>query len=482
MNRNQELLNYIQTQLAENEERLLVKLDNQSIAGNPLSPRELYKILQDNINNFLNNLQPFERWIIMPGLRGVGKTTLMIQIFLWLKQVKKIQNVIYISLDEIIALADLKEVLATYEQLLGEKFYQLKKPVFILIDEIQFDSSWAEVLKIIYDWNENVYILCTGSSSVNLQMGADIHGRRAQICRVFPLNFREYQLIYHQIPPNHKLSRRIFDILYCSANAQEVYDGLIKISGHVDQQWTVYKKNSLDHYFDIGTMPFAFYKESFTAYEALKNMMQRILTEDIRTNLNPQLNTLHHIEQLIQILADSGDFVETNKLTNLLQISRVQLLNILDALVKAEFLTKIPACGTNITVSRQPVKYTFMSPAMRVAQRSIKSTKAMRLASQGLVLEDIAALHYHREFTTQGKGLLTHPYNKKGEMTDFILKTTDNQQIAIEFGLGNKNTSQAIKTMKKFPCKYSLIFSKTDVKLDPKLQIINIPLDYFFLI
>ena len=56
------MLNYIQTQLTENEERLLVKLDNQSTAGNPLSPRELYKILQDSVNNFLNNLQPFERW------------------------------------------------------------------------------------------------------------------------------------------------------------------------------------------------------------------------------------------------------------------------------------------------------------------------------------------------------------------------------------------------------------------------------------
>lgn len=481
MSPQQHLLNYVQAQLSDNVNRLSVKLANISDSDAPPPKRYLYRVLKQNIEHFLLKQKPSERWIIVPGLRGVGKTTLLIQIFLWLKNDKGVQDVIYISLDEIIASHNLKAVLSAYERLLGQKFYQLGRPVFILIDEIQVDSNWPQTIKQIYDWNDNVFIICSGSSATGLQINADIAGRRAQVKKLLPLDFKEYQSIYHQRRPNYQLSDKIRTALYDAGDASTAYQQLKKLQPLVNKQWTIYQKSQLDHYFDIGTMPFSIHKDVTTAYEALRNNIFQIIATDTKLHHNFSPESLYSFERLIQILADGGDVISTKKLVDTLQISRGQLFNILDALVKAEFLIKIPACGTNLTVNKQPVKYSFMSPAMRVAQRSIRVTKAMQLTSRGLILEDIAALHYYKEFACQGRGLLTYPYDKRGEMADFILRLTAGKQIALEFGLGHKNISQLTKTMRKFKCHYGLLFSQTPLKLVDK-YCVTVPLDYFYLV
>lgn len=67
------LKEYIQNQIAQSEERL--KGYTRDITGNKFKPRNVYVLLRGYVKNFLKSGEN-PRMVIMPGLRGVEKTTL----------------------------------------------------------------------------------------------------------------------------------------------------------------------------------------------------------------------------------------------------------------------------------------------------------------------------------------------------------------------------------------------------------------------
>jgi len=64
---------------------------------------------------------------------------------------------------------------------------------------------------------------------------------------------------------------------------------------------------------------------------------------------------------------------------------------------------------------------------------------------------------------------------------DFILQILNNKQIIIEVGMGDKDKKQIINSIKKIKSDYNLVFSNSELKIDQDLQIVFIPLDYYFL-
>lgn len=73
----QELIQYLQKQILTTDDRL--KHFTHSPAGEKYPQRFLYVKLQKYINDFLDK-KSSNRMVIIPGFRGVGKTTLMAQI------------------------------------------------------------------------------------------------------------------------------------------------------------------------------------------------------------------------------------------------------------------------------------------------------------------------------------------------------------------------------------------------------------------
>ena len=143
-----QIITYLQTQLRESSSRLLEYTVDSS--GKEFKRRSMALIIDKYINNFkLKGSEP--RWVAISGLRGVGKTTILAQIFINLKCDK--DHKLYISLDESknILNADLWQLLQVYEELLGCSFESLKSEVYIFIDEVHYDPSWNIVLKTIYD-------------------------------------------------------------------------------------------------------------------------------------------------------------------------------------------------------------------------------------------------------------------------------------------------------------------------------------------
>ncbi|MDD4737980.1 MAG: hypothetical protein PHF54_01875, partial [Candidatus Pacebacteria bacterium] len=91
--KNKELKEYLQTLISQSENR--AKGMTMDANGNPLFKRNVFFELNDIVNSFLKKgTDP--RIIVMPGLRGTGKTTLLSQLYLSLKENSKL----YISIEE----------------------------------------------------------------------------------------------------------------------------------------------------------------------------------------------------------------------------------------------------------------------------------------------------------------------------------------------------------------------------------------------
>lgn len=483
MNNNLNLRDYILNQMGRNH--LIQEIDKRQYFA-----RNMKVLLQKHVKDFLSKKSE-ERWIIIPGLRGVGKTTLVAQVYQWVYQqwvrdkteAEKL-NIIYMSLDVVNNLGgDLMSSLNIYESLLTNRFENTDQPVFIFIDEVQVDPNWAKVLKTIYDRTSNVFMICTGSAATYLQMDADIAGRRAIIERLYPLSFTEYQMLSLRQLPTKGLKQQLMDIFYYSTSASEVYEKLEKIRGSLDQAWSKYDPHQIEKYLQSGTMPFAVNRSQASIDQALIDNINKIVSSDlvIDRRFNFSYSSIETIKQLLILLAGSSSTPSLSALKDTLGVDTKNLLEMLQALVKAEVLIRIPAYGGTFATVRQPVNYQFMSAALRNSYWNITGNARTAESRRGQLMEDVAALHYYREFNTRSKGIVNYIYSKnKAIDCDFILKVANQRQIAIEFGLGKKTDKQVQTTMTNINCDYGLVFSNADLEL--RQNIVLIPLRYFFLV
>lgn len=456
--------------------------------------RQMKELLIKYIDDFVQG-KPNERWVVMPGLRGVGKTTLMAQVYAWAykqwgetKPGKPGIQMVYISLDVVRSLGIkdnlMLNVLEAYQSILGVSLERIDRPVLLFFDEVQVDPEWSKVLKTIYDRTDNVFMLCTGSAATYLQMDADAAGRRAKISRLYPLNFTEYQMLVHDKSPIRGLGEELKQACYYSSSAEQAYRRLRHLESCFNKAWQNYDTNSINHYLKTGTMPFTFDRDLPDIYDALINNVDKIVTMDLIGDRRFGFGSasIIKIKQLLTVLAGSSTTPKLSTLREILETDTKNLWQILDALTKAEMLIKVHAHGNEVTATKRPVRYFFMSTAIRQAYCYITGKESADVTRRGQALEDIAALHYHREFNTKSRGDLTYYYAKKDPgHCDFILRLAGGGQIALEFGAGNKGTRQVEETMREVDCTYGLVFSQSSLRLHREENIVKVPLRYFWL-
>ncbi len=471
-----ETIQYVNNQLIRATDRL----KHYTHVGNWAHPtRHGFIRIEKYIKIFLEG-QRESRWIIIPGLRGVGKTTFLAQLFLRFKARVKKDHILYVSVDDIVTAGiTLNEVLFAYEKVLGQTFESLSEPVILLIDEVQQDPKWAAVLKSMYDRARNVFVVCTGSSAVQLQTNADV-ARRGIFEKLYPLSFGEYQMLKNNKFPQPALKQGIKSALYDSATAQEVYTRLLLLEKSVNTQWSRFDPKDVNEFLSTGTLPFTLKAQDLTIYERIGRLIDRMITNDIPQLGKFDVQTLGVIKKLLFIMADSNDGFSINKASIILGVDRLTLTAVLDALEKAEIVIRVAPHGSSVVAVRKPSKYLFMSPAIRMSLLSITGLDETFLNRRGKLLEDVAALHFYREFVANGAGGITFDSALGG--ADFILQIANKKQIAIEIGMGDKEFGQVKNTMDKVRCDYGLIICASDsVNLSEKDNIVKIPHKYFLL-
>ncbi len=475
-NMKKDAIEYVQNQLNRSEDRLRPYV--YATPSFTFPERHMVVRIKKYVTDFLSGERDF-RWVVVPGLRGVGKTTAMAQVFLSTKRSSRTaSSFLYMSVDDLVTRGlTLNDALDAYESLLGKPFERLDTPALLFIDEVQQDKNWAAVLKSLHDRGRNVFLFCTGSSAVSLQSNPDV-ARRAKFEKLYPLSFGEYQMIKNNIFPQNGLKEKIKYALYGASSAQVAFDRLKPLEINVDSQWSRFDRADVDEYLLNGTLPFTLKAIAPNAYDNINILLDRIIDKDIKELGQFDAPTLSAIKRLLFIMADS-DIVSVNKVKDIIQLSYNTVMAVLDVLERAELIIKVPAQGSKTNQARKASKYLFMSPAIRSALLSVSGVEGTYLTRKGKYLEDIAGLHFYREFVAPRIGSLTHDASQGS--ADFILQIADKKQIAFEVGLGAKNFAQVKKTMQNFKMDFGVVVCPTELILSKEDNVLKLPLDYFLL-
>ncbi len=476
----EEILKYLQNQLVQIPFRLRAYVQDEQSKKYP--QRNIYIKIDKYLKDFLVNPKAQDRWIIIPGLRGVGKTTILAQLFLNHYQEVDQQRMLYISLDEVVNVlgSSLKDVLAAYERILGESFEKLTKPLFIFIDEAQYDPKWASVLKSVYDRSNKVFVVCSGSSAVSLQTNPDVI-RRSIFQKLFPTSFTEFLMIRDGKLPVKDLKENLKVAIFNADSAKDAYKKLKKYEQSVMSAWSSIDRHYVDEYLKIGTLPFAIrMKDEARVYQTISLLLDKVINQDVQSLGRFDAKTLGYIKRVLFLLAES-DVVSVQKLSKTLETTAHTISNILEVLEQAELLIRIMPYGSNSKKVRKPSRYQFMSSAMRSAFLSVAGNEQIFIGQKGRLMEDIVAMTLHREFVASSRGALNHDSSKGG--ADFILTIAEKSIIPIEVGMGEKLGIQVRGTMKKVrSAKYGIVICSNELTLLEDANIVKVPLDYFLLI
>ena len=470
------LQNYVQRRMAIMDEFIDSK---RRFRNEILKSRNMLIKIQKHIKDYRTGVTD-RHWVIIPGLRGTGKTTLLAQTYFYIKNYHRGVKVIYFSVDDAkangITLKDLLEEYIAQNGLIPET----AKDIVILLDEIQSDHSWAQTLKVFYDRCPGIFLVCSGSSAVNLQTNADIAGRRANIERLYPMSFCEYELIKYNKFPVKGLKNKIEEAIFNSLSAKECYIKLKECEPEIEQYRKTIRTSDWSNYIHIGSIPFTLaLEEKGEVYKQILQTVEKVIYKDL-----PQIDSIESksipVAKSLLILLSEADAISVNSVSRVLSSTNITITNILNALCKAELLIDVLPYGSNFTAARKEHKYLFSSSVVRSALNYMNGTRSSEKVAEGRLLEDIMGLQFYKRSGIYNSGGIFYDSSQGG--ADFIIRIGDSA-VVFESGRGKKTAVQVEQTMDRISCaKYGITVCDTpEVKLSDSGKSVFIPWRVFAL-
>ena len=456
--------------------------------GEPLNKRWAFLKLQQHADNFLiNGQQRTNQFIVFSGLRGIGKTTLLMQLYEYLITSKNVEksNILYVSVDDIISFlgCSLADIITTYiEDELQTTPIKLDKQIFIFVDEVHFDKKWNSTLKALTDMSKNIFVIATGSSALLLDISTD-SARRITKEPLFPLSFSEYQILKNKnfYPPSGT-SKSMRDLILTGNPTliPIVNDIMTKLNKKYK-----YRKMDMDaeiiDYFETGGFGFTLNRQKIDSYNKLMDLIDRVIKTDLPSFRDFEHHILSKIFRLLGLIAlkKSGEISHT-KLAKALEMSPDTVNSVLDVLEKTQLIFSIKPMPSSSGVkswSGSPWKYYFLSPTLTYALRHTIGKGGFDNETKGLLWENLTASTFFRLSKTIPEKLAMFYDRQKGGV-DFLLEyEVTGKIIPVEVGL-QKDKKQVEQAIKRFNSDYGILISNFD-KIFIQDKVIHIPLNAF---
>lgn len=427
-----------------------------------------------------------ERIVLMPGLRGVGKTTLLFQVYNFIKNVDKDLEIIYLSCDNLTKQlnSNLQENLEVYEKkIISEPFEKLNKKIILLVDEAHYDENWQMVIKNIFDRTKNVLMLISGSSSTAIETNTDL-ARRMHIERIYPLNFPEYLLLKRNIYPMKDATLDIKKAIFESKNLEEAYQILLEINkGLLNKVYTKIPNLELEllEFLSKGGITSTLeIKNTEDVFRRINSVLDKIIYQDIVTFYPSIKGIVNRIFPVLYVLANSSDKVSYDKLNTIIQdtSSKSVIFDILQALDKAGVIHNVMIEGSPTKMVRNSSKYYFASPCIRAALLWVIGKFNKDSATIGLLMENAVYNTLHKIMVYQPNIIQSIHYSENSGEPDFRLYTL-NGKMLIECGWGKKDSRQVKELNKE---RFSVIISNINSpQIDKQNDVLYIPRELFLL-
>ncbi len=449
-----------------------------------LNKRNDFYMLKDRIDLFLDKGSS-ARFYIMPGLRGVGKTTILFQLYDYLTNVKNINSnhILYLDLNRLKDLGEFNilEYLDIFIKDINEEAYLNKEPLFIFVDESQYSNNWDHVGKIIFDENKNVFLIFTGSGALNLEYSMD-SARRSIKKEIYPLNFSEYLYLKYDCNMPLNISRTFFDMIFSG----EIEDSL-KIEKYVELNiYNKFKRDSIKVWQDFiqyGGLPSSFDLPHSEVIESTISIKNRVLEKDldlISSFTTPIRQSSYSILNTIALQKPGS--LSVQKLANTFEISKTSVLNILESFSNAHLIFGISPYGSISKRNRHPREYYFLSTQMKacIYQLNGQSTQTKGDYFGSLFENYVAASLYMMKEKTKRDFTIFYDSRKKCNV-DFLINTIIGDIIPIEVGIGSKNKRQIKNAMRKYNSDYGIVISNKTQSIVKEDDVLFIPIKTFSL-
>lgn len=277
--------------------------------------------------------------LVITGMRQVGKTTLMRQVFSELDKPK-----LWFDFDNPLDLLAFEET--DYEVIYQRLRFEAGNPderLFIFIDEIQNFPEITRIIKYLVD-HHRVKFIVTGSSNFYLRnlFPESLSGRKFLFV-LQPMSFKEY--LYFQPDYTGEIpDLKSFD----TAGAQSAY---------------LHEKRSFlfDQYVTFGGFPeVVTTNDHQTRGMILKNIFASFFEKDLK--LLADIRDVRELRDLILLLVPrTGNVLDVTRLSSELGINRVKMYNYLEFLQGVFFLQLVPKFSRSIDRSVAGGKKVYFS-------------------------------------------------------------------------------------------------------------------------
>ena len=380
-----------------------------------------YARLLNNVDtSFMRYLYSHIDWdnrlIVIKGARGVGKTTMLLQHIK--TSFPDVRKALYASLDNIWFTTNTILDLAEYHYSHGG--------THLLLDEIHRYQGWQREIKNIYDSYPDLHLVITGSSMLKLEesMIADLSRRHRQYT-LEGLSFREY-LLLEGITTLPVLS------------LQEILSDHFALASQITAKTKVLQH--FETYVRNGYYPF--YLEDRDGFdERLSQILDTVIESEIPAVSNIKYESVYKAKGLLGVLAEQSPYtLNIAALSNTLQVSRENVLKLLDLMDKAGLVRRLYTVPGGMKMLTKPEKILFNNPNIMYALSGQADAGTMRETVFASLLSQSHKLHmpWQGDFVVDG----TYTFEVGGHNKGYKqIRNLDNSYVvrdAIELGSDNK--------------------------------------------
>ena len=227
-----------------------------------------------------------------------------------------------------------------------------------MLDEVHRYSNWSQELKNIYDDFDDLTIIFTGSSIIDLDQARGDLSRRAVMYELFGLSFREFLHITTQTE-------------FPKVGFEELLRSHVELARVVSE-----KLRPLEHfckYLRYGYYPY--FLENERAYsQKLTETISLSLTNDLQTVHAISYASIEKIRLLLHIISESVPFKpNVSKLSEHIGVTRTTVINFLRYLEDLRIIRGIYASAKGITLLQKPEKIFLHHPNLMYALSTEKA-------------------------------------------------------------------------------------------------------------
>ena len=339
----------------------------------------------DFVRSLMDEIDWNERLLMIKGQKGVGKTTLMTQRILKEFGPTNTTEVLYASLDNI--------YFSTHRLLDFIEQFHAQGGKYLYLDEVHKYKGWSIEIKNAYDEFEDMHIVLSGSSLINLTEGEADLSRRCISYTMQGLSFREYLQMFYQ----KSFHKRTLKEILTNGNS---------LCAEVNSQ--LRPLPFFSEYLRYGYYPFL--KEGQNNYYVrIENIVNTIIEFELPQLRKLDVGNIRKVKSLLGILSSSVPYkVDTVKLSSMAEISRNTLLQYLQNLCDARLIQLLYSDVTNVKRLQKPDKIYLENTNMLHALSSTHVNEGNE--REVFILNQLSSAHIVEYSKTSADFTVDHQY------------------------------------------------------------------------